>query len=184
MYPGIVRQDDLDNITINYAVIVIQDPTTGDVMLTKRASHMRKHAGEFCFPGGKRENDETIEIAALRELYEEIGLTISDVDVIHNEILPQAATTYTTGLTFGVVYAHLRISQQQAESRLSLNQDEVELVKWFNPYNFDLQYDYSFNGMKIIVDHNDKAEVVGATADVLYATFLKWIKDASSIDEY
>lgn len=181
MYPGIVCQGDLDKTAINYAVIVIQDPTTGDVMLTKRASHMRKHAGEFCFPGGRREDNETIENTALRELHEETGLTISDIDILHNTTLPHAATTYTTGLTFGVVYANLRISQQQVESRLSLNPDEVELVKWFNPYNFDLQSDYGINGMKIIVDHDDGSEVVGATADVLYATFSNWTSNIPNI---
>lgn len=79
MHQGIVAKKDFDNVDIRYAVIVIQDPTTGEILLTKRASHMRKHAGEFCFPGGKQEDKEDIPTAALRELYEETGLTISDV---------------------------------------------------------------------------------------------------------
>lgn len=136
MSPGIVGKDDLDKVDINYAVIVIQDPLTGAVMLTKRARHMRKHAGEFCFPGGRCEEGESVEVTALRELFEETGITISDIHLVNNPNLPQAATTYTSSLTFGVVYAHLRISRDEFTSRLNLDPDEVELVKWFDIDNY------------------------------------------------
>ena len=168
---GIISQHDCNNVDINYAVIVIQDPLTGAVMLTKRASHMRKHAGEFCFPGGKREDGETVTTTALRELYEEIGVTISDIHLVHRPDLPQAATTYTSSLTFGVVYAHLRIPRDEFTSRLNLNTDEVELVKWFDIDNYELIYNDDTSGMIKIVDMDDASEVIGATADVLFAVF-------------
>lgn len=171
MHQGIVDKKDYDNVDIRYAVIVIQDPTTGEVLLTKRASHMRKHAGEFCFPGGKQEDKEDIPTAALRELYEETGLTISDVYITHPTDLPYAATTYTTGLTFGVVYANIRIPKDEIENRLLLNPEEVELVKWFSPDNYEIMQDDSEYGMRVLVDDRDGEKVVGATADVLYSVF-------------
>lgn len=48
---------------------------TISVLLILRASHLRQHAGEVGFPGGKPEpNDPSIAHTALRELHEELGL--------------------------------------------------------------------------------------------------------------
>lgn len=45
------------------------------VVLTRRASHLRHHAGEVSFPGGRREPGDTdLWATALREASEEIGL--------------------------------------------------------------------------------------------------------------
>ena len=51
-----------------HAVIAIQNPITGAVLLTKRAATLRLHPGEYCFPGGRIEDGETSLDAALREL--------------------------------------------------------------------------------------------------------------------
>jgi len=45
------------------------------VYVTLRPSHLREHGGEFCFPGGRREPDDTsLEETALREAHEELAL--------------------------------------------------------------------------------------------------------------
>lgn len=51
-------------------------------LLTRRASKMRKHAGQFALPGGKVDAGESIEQAALRELKEELGITVDDKDIL------------------------------------------------------------------------------------------------------
>ena len=53
------------------------------VVLTQRAAHLSKHAGQVAFPGGKiDEADASATAAALREADEEVGLSQSDARVI------------------------------------------------------------------------------------------------------
>ncbi|MFT6045347.1 MAG: mutator protein MutT [Arenicella sp.] len=51
-------------------------------LLTRRASKMRKHAGQFALPGGKVDAGETVEEAALRELEEELGISVDSKDIL------------------------------------------------------------------------------------------------------
>jgi len=52
------------------------------ILLTKRTSHLAKHAGQVSFPGGRIDpEDASPEDAALREAWEEIGLRREHVEV-------------------------------------------------------------------------------------------------------
>ena len=67
------------------------------VLLTRRTDHLRDHAGQISFPGGRVEpHDADAAAAALREAEEEVGLSATHVDVIGQ--LP----TYTTITNFVV----------------------------------------------------------------------------------
>ena len=53
------------------------------LLLTKRTSHLKKHAGQVSFPGGRIDPDDAHpEAASLREAEEEIALDPSRVDII------------------------------------------------------------------------------------------------------
>lgn len=56
--------------------------TQAALILTKRAAHLRRHAGQWALPGGRIDDDETPEETALRELAEEVGLQLMPADVL------------------------------------------------------------------------------------------------------
>ena len=51
------------------------------LLLTRRAAELRAHAGQWAMPGGRIDDGETPEQAALRELHEEVGLVL-DAEVV------------------------------------------------------------------------------------------------------
>ena len=57
-------------------VPIVAHPHELTVLLTERASHLRQHAGQISFPGGRIEPDDLDVVqAALRESEEEIGMS-------------------------------------------------------------------------------------------------------------
>lgn len=67
-------------------IVLIDNPEsdTGlQVLLTKRAKHLKHHPAQISFPGGKVEpQDKNLIATALRESYEEIGLAPDSVSII------------------------------------------------------------------------------------------------------
>ncbi len=64
-------------------VALIDRPAGFTVMLTQRTDHLRDHAGQISFPGGKIEKHDEDPIAtALREAEEEVGLAPHSVEVV------------------------------------------------------------------------------------------------------
>ena len=57
-------------------VVVPGEDGEAAVLLTVRASGLRRHGGQWALPGGRLDPGETPEEGALRELEEEIGLTL------------------------------------------------------------------------------------------------------------
>jgi 8-oxo-dGTP pyrophosphatase MutT (NUDIX family) len=52
------------------------------VVFTRRREDLSRHAGEISFPGGRRDDGETLQETALREAHEEVGLPPHEVDLI------------------------------------------------------------------------------------------------------
>ena len=51
-------------------------------VLTRRASKLRRHAGQWALPGGRVDAGESVEAAALRELREEVSLALPPDNVL------------------------------------------------------------------------------------------------------
>lgn len=90
--------DELDGEPLVPAAVLVplvQRPEGLRVVLTRRTDHLRAHAGQISFPGGRIEaGDACARAAALREAEEEIGLAPSQVEVLAT--LPR----YRTGTGF------------------------------------------------------------------------------------
>jgi 8-oxo-dGTP pyrophosphatase MutT (NUDIX family) len=88
------------------------------VLLTQRTAHLKDHAGQISFPGGKIDSaDASPMAAALREAEEEIGLAADRIEPIGYLDL------YLTTFGFRIVPMVARIAP---EFSLTLNRDEVD----------------------------------------------------------
>lgn len=97
------------------------------VLLTQRTAHLRDHAGQISFPGGRAELDDVDAVAtALRETEEEVGLDRRHIEVIGQ--LP-AYTTITSYVVTPVVAL--------VEPGFSLTLDSFEVAEAFEaPLHF------------------------------------------------
>lgn len=60
------------------AIVLVPDEAGGlALLLTRRRSRLRRHAGQYALPGGRLDPGETPLAAALRELHEELGVTLA-----------------------------------------------------------------------------------------------------------
>lgn len=86
------------------------------VLLTKRASHLKHHPGQIAFPGGKQEESDADVIAtALREAREEIGLPEDAVRVLG--VLPthETVTSFTVTPVIGLIERDFTITPERGE---------------------------------------------------------------------
>ena len=119
-------------------VPLIQRPHGINVILTKRASHLKHHPGQVAFPGGKVEDhDNGIWGAALRETQEEIGLSPDLVDPLGELANHETVTSFTVHPVVGAVTSDF-------EPRLEENEVaevfEAPLSHVTDPANFAVEY--------------------------------------------
>jgi 8-oxo-dGTP pyrophosphatase MutT (NUDIX family) len=58
------------------AVAVVEDEQGPGILVTRRAARLRAHPGQWALPGGRFDDGENAEQAALRELREELSLSL------------------------------------------------------------------------------------------------------------
>ncbi|MBL8488978.1 MAG: CoA pyrophosphatase [Rhodocyclaceae bacterium] len=93
------------------------------VLLTQRTAHLRDHAGQVSFPGGRsEESDPHPEATALREAAEEVGLDPRQVEILGR--LPE----YRTGTGFSVTPVVGLVHPP-----LDLKLDDFEVAEVFEP---------------------------------------------------
>ncbi len=101
------------------------------VLLTRRTDHLRDHAGQVSFPGGRTEDFDNGPIAtALREAQEEVGLAPSQVEVIGQMPTYSTVTSFIVTPVVGLVQPPLAL---QVDSREVAEAFEVPLAYLMNP---------------------------------------------------
>ena len=81
------RQKEIDDPSLRLAgvaLVVAQNPDNSGacLLLTRRSAALRRHAGQYALPGGRVDEGETFQDAALRELSEELGLHYNSSTVL------------------------------------------------------------------------------------------------------
>lgn len=103
------------------ALVMVEAPTEAEtsLLLTLRAPSLRAHSNQWAPPGGRCDPGETAVQAALRELHEELGLQLTQGDVIG--VLDDYPTRSGYLITPVVMWA-------QDSAELAPNPDEVASV--------------------------------------------------------
>ena len=78
------REHGIQGVKGRFAVIVHLVEINGEahILYELRSNHIDRQPGEVCFPGGEIEPGETPEQAAIREMWEETGISAAHVDII------------------------------------------------------------------------------------------------------
>ncbi|MBV1909137.1 MAG: CoA pyrophosphatase [Kangiellaceae bacterium] len=137
-----------------------------DVILTRRALHLKHHAGEISFPGGRFEKkDLNLKTTAIRETVEEIGLKEDQIEVIGR--LPQQSTISQYRVTpyIGIVSNdyQLRIDENEVVEAFS-----IPLQFAINPDNHQIvNHQLSGQTFSYFVIQYNNYRVWGATAQMI-----------------
>jgi 8-oxo-dGTP pyrophosphatase MutT (NUDIX family) len=76
------RESQLGQTPAAVAIVILLDGEVPAVPIFQRPLNMRRHAGQMALPGGRLHEGEDAEACALRELAEEVGVTIGKTDVL------------------------------------------------------------------------------------------------------
>jgi len=103
--------------TANAAVLLLLFEENGQLqlLLTRRAAHLRHHPGQLSFPGGKIETGETAAAAALRETYEETGIEPQQIQLLGSLAALNTSTGFIVQPWLGYVPARPRMVLQPTE---------------------------------------------------------------------
>jgi len=101
-------------------LIALTERADPGVILTVRREHLRTHAGQIAFPGGRMDPGEDAVAAALREAHEEIQLEPSLVDLVGSIESYRTVTGYIVTPVLGVI-----------PPDLPLEPHELEVADWF-----------------------------------------------------
>jgi 8-oxo-dGTP pyrophosphatase MutT (NUDIX family) len=111
-------------LTLAAVLVPIINRASGlTILLTQRTAHLRDHAGQVSFPGGRCEARDADAVAtALREAQEEVGLDPARIEILG--LLPE----YRTGTGFAVTPVVGLV-----EPPLNLKLDDFEVAEAFEP---------------------------------------------------
>lgn len=119
--PDVTADQTLTPAAVLVPIVVRESGMT--VLLTQRTAHLRDHAGQVSFPGGRCETEDPTPVAtALREAEEEVGLVPAQVEVLGR--LPE----YLTSTGFRVVPVVGLVHPP-----LNLRLDDFEVAEVFEP---------------------------------------------------
>ena len=157
------------------SVLLLLFPENGifKICLIKRPMHMKNHAGQIALPGGRIEKGETALETALRETHEEIGIDISNI-----EILGSLSELYVEVSRF-IIHPFVGWLPQKPVFEINLN--EVEKIILFPVNRFltcpdEVELETVKGKLKVPCVQFEDEIIWGATAMIL-SEFYEIVKD-------
>jgi 8-oxo-dGTP pyrophosphatase MutT (NUDIX family) len=96
-------------------LVALTDRPEPGVILTVRREHLRTHAGQIAFPGGRLDEGEDSVSAALREAHEEILLDQAAVEVVGAIEPYRTVTGYVVTPVLGVIPPDMPLAPHEHE---------------------------------------------------------------------
>ena len=149
-------------------VPIMQRPEGLSVLLTQRAAHLKIHAGQASFPGGRMEpGDADVRATALRETHEEIGVEPDFVDVIGYLRAMPTITGFAVTPVIGLVPGDLELVIDRTEVEYTF---EMPLAFLLDEDNDQLaEREWEGRRFRLREFHYEGERVWGATAYMLLA---------------
>lgn len=129
-----------------YAVLVlITDEPQPKILYSLRTNHLKNHAGEVAFVGGRQEDfDQDNHATALRETFEEIGILAKDIQILGELPIHHTKQGLPVLPVVGVIAPNLSFTLQADEvARLFwadlatlINQETIDFVKQYDGIKF------------------------------------------------
>lgn len=149
-------------------VPIMQRPEGLSVLLTQRAAHLRHHAAQASFPGGRMEpQDANVRATALRETHEEIGVEPERVEVIGYLRSMPTITGFAVTPVVGLVPGDLELTIDRTEVEYTF---EVPLHFLLDEGNDQLaEREWEGRRFRLREFHYAGERIWGATAYMLLA---------------
>ena len=77
-----IQKTELKQAAVAFTILNGDSGSAASFLLTRRPKHLRRHGGQYALPGGRLDGDESALEASLRELQEEIGIDVSENEVL------------------------------------------------------------------------------------------------------
>lgn len=149
-------------------VPLMQRPEGLSVLLTQRASHLKHHAGQVSFPGGRMEtHDPDVRAAALRETHEEVGIEPHAVDVIGFLRSMPTITGFAVTPVVGLVAGEAELVIDRTEVDYAFEVPLGHLLDDRNDRYMDREYDGQT--FSLVEFHFEGERIWGATAYMIQA---------------
>ena len=171
------RKQNRTNVSLLPASVLIPlqyENSIWKVILTRRSMNMKKHSGQISFPGGKFEDeDKSLDVTAIREAFEEIGLSSPNVSLIGSLPSHETVTGFRIFPFIGIVSGY-EIQINSSEEVSEVFKVPLEFLLDSKRYS---EHSFTWNGEKrsFLAVPYGPYYIWGATARILY-NFSKILK--------
>lgn len=124
-------------------VLIVLHENSGHIaaLYTLRSDALNDHSGQICFPGGGSEPHETLEMAAIRELREEVGVALDPEEILLGLTplyVPPSNNVIHPFVAYRRNLPDLELQQSEVSEAFPVHLDELTDVKKMKIENWEI----------------------------------------------